>query len=106
MDYHLRTYGLVRFRDRIYVSDDSELKKLILREFNVNPYSGNSWYQNMLMTVKKFYYWMNLKKEVAKFVARCLDCHKVKAECKHPGGLLQPILILEWNGRSFPWNSL
>ena len=50
----------------------------------------------MLTTVKMFYYWMNLKKEVAEFVARCLDCQQVKVECKHPSGLLQLIMILEW----------
>lgn len=36
-DYRLTTNGMVRFRDKIYVSNWSELKKLILREFNVNP---------------------------------------------------------------------
>ena len=46
--------------------------------------------------MKKFYYWPNLKKEVAKFVSRCFDCQQIKAECKHLGGLLQPILIPEW----------
>ncbi len=44
VDYHLTPYGLVRFRDRIFVSDDSELKKLILREFHAKPYSGYPGY--------------------------------------------------------------
>lgn len=39
MDYCLTVDGLVRFRDRIYVSDRSELKKVIFREFHVKPYS-------------------------------------------------------------------
>ena len=42
VDYCLTTYGLVRFRDRIYVPNNSELKKLILREFHAKPYSGHS----------------------------------------------------------------
>ena len=46
--------------------------------------------------MKKFYYWLNLKRDVAKFVARCFDCQGVKAECKHPRGMLQPIMIPEW----------
>ena len=29
-------------------------------------------------------------------MARYLDYQQVKRECKHPGGLLQLILILEW----------
>jgi len=34
-----------------------------------------------------------MKKYVAKFVARCLDCQQVKVECKHLGGFLQLIAI-------------
>ena len=74
MDYHLTTNGLVRFRDMICASNDSELKKLILREFHVKLYSSHPGYHKTLTTVNKFYYWSNLKKEVAKFVARFLDC--------------------------------
>jgi len=37
VDYCLRVYGLVRFRDRIYVPDSSELKKVILRKFHEKP---------------------------------------------------------------------
>jgi len=46
--------------------------------------------------VKKFYYWSNLKKDMAEFFVVCLDCQRVKAKCKHAGVLLQLILILEW----------
>lgn len=95
MEYHLTMDGLVRFMDMIYVSDDSELKKLILRELHVKPYLGHPRYRKTLIAVKKFYYWPNLKKEVEGFVARCLDCQEVKVECKHPTSLSQPILIPE-----------
>lgn len=70
--------GLVKFRYMIYVSDDSGIKKLILREFHVNPYLGYRRYQKMLTIMKKLYYWLNLKKEVAEFVARSLDWKQVK----------------------------
>jgi len=70
------------------VSNCSELKNLILKEFHVKPYSGHPGYQKKLTVVKKFYYWSNLKKEFTEFVARCLDCQQVKVECKHLGGLL------------------
>lgn len=38
-DYHLTTYGLVRFRVKIYFPYDNGLVNFILREFHVNPYS-------------------------------------------------------------------
>jgi len=44
VDYCLTTYGLVKFRDRIYVSDHNELKEVILREFHAKPYSSHPGY--------------------------------------------------------------
>jgi len=44
VDYCLTTDRLVRFRYRIYVSDSSELKKVILKDFHVKPYSGHPRY--------------------------------------------------------------
>lgn len=63
----------MRFKDKIYVSDYSELKNLILREFHIKPYSGRLEYKNTFTMMKKFYYCLNLKKEVVEFVPRCLD---------------------------------
>ena len=96
MDYCLTIDELVRFRDIIYVPVSSELKKVILRKFHAKPYSSHLAYQKTLTAVNKFYYWLNLKKDVANFVASYFNCQCVKAECKHPGGLLQLIAILEW----------
>ena len=56
VDYFLTTDGLVRFKDKIYVPDSSELKKVILREFHVKPYLGHPRYPKTLTTVKIFYY--------------------------------------------------
>lgn len=58
---------MVGFKNKIYVSDNGELKKLILREFHVKSYSDHLGYQKTLIAVNKFYHCSNLKKEVAKF---------------------------------------
>jgi len=44
VDYHVTMDGLVRFRDMIYVLDNSDLKKLTLKEFHAKSYSGHSGY--------------------------------------------------------------
>jgi len=44
MDCCLTAGGLVRFQDRIYLLDNSELKKVILREFHAKAYSGHPGY--------------------------------------------------------------
>ena len=37
-----------------------------------------------------------MKKEVADFIAKCLECQKVKDEHRHLDGLLQPLPIPKW----------
>ena len=37
-----------------------------------------------------------MKKDVVKYVAKCLTCQQVKAEHQKPGGLLQPLEIPKW----------
>ena len=52
MDYCLTPDGFVKFRNRIYVSDKHELKKVTLREFHVKPYLGHPGYQKKLTTMR------------------------------------------------------
>ncbi|KAK6139751.1 hypothetical protein DH2020_026511 [Rehmannia glutinosa] len=44
----------------------------------------------MYKDLKRSYWWVNMKNQVAEFVARCLTCQRVKAEHQRPTGLLQP----------------
>ena len=37
-----------------------------------------------------------MKKEVAEYLARYIECQQVKAKHQHLVGLLQPLPILEW----------
>ena len=49
----------------------------------------------MYRTLKDNYWWSGMKKDIAEFVARCLDCQQVKAEHQHPVGTLQSLPIPE-----------
>jgi len=73
LNYHRIADELVKFRERIYMSDDSDLKKVIFGEFHVKLNSSHPGYQKTLTKVKRPYYWHNLKIDVAEFVARCFD---------------------------------
>lgn len=37
-----------------------------------------------------------MKKDVAGYLAQCLECQQIKAEHQHPASLLQQLPILEW----------
>jgi hypothetical protein len=69
------------------------LKNLILREIHNVPYAGHPGYHKTIAAVKSQYYCPGMKKEVADFIAKFLECQNVKAEHRHPTGLLQPLTI-------------
>jgi hypothetical protein len=59
-------------------------------------YVGHPGYQKTVAGVKSHYFWLGMKREIVEYIARCMECQKVKAEHRHPTGLLQPLPIHEW----------
>src|SRR6266487_2394414 len=53
---------------------------------------GTKMYEDM----KKVYWWVNMKSDIAQYVQSCLVCQQVKAEHQKPGGLLRPLEIPQW----------
>jgi len=47
----------------------------------------------MYQDLKEFYWWPNMKGEVADYAMKCGIYRRVKVEHKKPAGLLQPLLI-------------
>ena len=41
-------------------------------------------------------YWLGMKKDVAGYLAQCLECEQIKVENQHPAELLQPLPIPKW----------
>jgi hypothetical protein len=69
---------------------------MIFREMHNVPYYGNPDYHKTIESVSSQYYWPGMNKEVVDFIAKCLECQKVKTEHRNPVGFLHPLLIPEW----------
>ena len=52
------------------------------------PYARHPGYQKTIAAFKNQYYWPSMKKEVVDFIAKCLECQKVKDENRHPTSLI------------------
>ncbi|WRX18083.1 Integrase zinc-binding domain - like 10 [Theobroma cacao] len=50
----------------------------------------------MYRTIKENYWWPGIKRDVAKFIAKCIVCQQVKVEHQRPAGTLQSLPVLEW----------
>ena len=88
--------GLLLFRGSVYVPELGDLRNLVMFEGHKAPYLAHPSVKKMHADLKKHYYWLGMKRDIANFVARCLECQRVKAEHQHPAGLLQPHSIPEW----------
>jgi hypothetical protein len=71
--YTLRTDGLLLHKNRVYVPNVRELKLTILKVMHNVTYAGHPGYQKTVAAVKSHYFWPGLKKEIAEYIARCME---------------------------------
>ncbi|KAM2950710.1 hypothetical protein COP2_000294 [Malus domestica] len=77
----------------MYVLNNSKLKKEILDEAHISAYAMHPRGTKMYHTIRPFYYWPGMKREIAEYVSRSVICQQVKAERKKPFGLMQPLPV-------------
>jgi hypothetical protein len=94
--YHMLEEGLLTYRNKLYIPNCDNLKRFIMDELHKRPYIGHPGYHKMITTTRKQFYWPGLKKYIANYLAKCLECQQVKAEQRHPTGFLQPLPIPKW----------
>jgi hypothetical protein len=80
--------GLLRFKNRIYIPDYVELKLIVLDKVHKRPYSSHLGYQKMVTTLRKLFYWLNIKGETMEYLSKCKDFQQLKVENEHLVGLL------------------
>ena len=85
--------GTIRFKGRIFVPEATDLRERLLIEAHETPYSVHLGTTKMYQDLKKGYWWPGMKKDIVKFVKKCLTCQLVKAEHQRPVGTLQPLEI-------------
>ena len=84
----------IRFHNRLFVP--LSLREDVLKESHQSQFTVHPGGTKMFHDVARNFWWNGMKKDIAAFVSRCLTCQQVKAEHKHPGGLLQPLPVPEW----------
>jgi hypothetical protein len=73
-DYQMMEGGLLTYRSRMYIPYCDDLNRFILDELHKRPYTGHPGYQKMITTTRKQFYWPGLKKYVAEYLAKCIEC--------------------------------
>ena len=97
IEFIVNENGVLYYKDRVCVPDDDELRNAILEEAHSGSFAIHPGRTKMYKDLKMSFWWSRMKRDVSKFVTKCLVCQRVKAEHQVPSGLLQPIRIPEWN---------
>ncbi|XP_070057332.1 uncharacterized protein [Nicotiana tomentosiformis] len=74
-------------------SNDGTLRERIMTEAHNSKYSVHPGCKQMYHDLNEVYWWIDMKRDVAEFVARCPNYQQVKAEYQRSGGLAQNIEI-------------
>ena len=88
--------GSIRYKGGVVVSQSTNLREEILREFHCSRFAVHPGGTKMYHDLRRQYYWRGMKRHVGDFFRWCLTCQKVKAEHQRPAGLLQPLEKAEW----------
>nr|GEV74335.1 putative reverse transcriptase domain-containing protein [Tanacetum cinerariifolium] len=83
-----RADGTLCFTGRSWLPCYGNLRTVIMHESHKSKYSIHSGSNKMYQDMKKLYWWLNMKADIATYVSKCLTYVTVKAEHKRPSGLL------------------
>ncbi|VFR01482.1 unnamed protein product [Cuscuta campestris] len=94
--------GVLYYKRRLYIGAASPLRAQFLLEFHSTPLSGHQGVERTFRRLADVFYWCNMRRDVRHFVAACTVCQVTKYSTQKPGGLLQPLPVLDrvWESAS------
>ena len=72
--------GVLYCHDRLCVPDVHDLRNEIMVEAHHSCYAIHTGSTKMYLNLRSFYWWNNMKNDIAIVVSRCLVCQQVKVE--------------------------
>ncbi|GJW88610.1 putative reverse transcriptase domain-containing protein [Tanacetum coccineum] len=94
--FEQRDDGEIYFFGRIWIPSVGGVRKLIMDEAHTSRYSVYPGADKMYYDLRDLYWWHGMKRDIAKYVSKCLTCSKIKSEHQKPSGFLKQPEIPEW----------
>ena len=82
-------------KGRVCVPNVDDLRKA-MEEAHYSTYTIHPDSTKMYQTIKENYWWSDMKRDIAKFLSKCVVCKQVKVEHQKLIETLQPLPIPEW----------
>lgn len=70
--------GILRFKNRFFISSYYVLKPSLLQELHATPVAGHARVKRTLVCLSTLFYWPHMRKDVELFVASYLLCQQIK----------------------------
>src|SRR3954471_9955669 len=94
--FSIDSKGTIFFGNRLVVPKNRELRKLILKEAHETPLSIHPSSTKIYRDLRQRFWWTRMKRDIARFVAECDVCRRIKVEHQRLAGTLQSLPIPEW----------
>nr|GFA10930.1 putative reverse transcriptase domain-containing protein [Tanacetum cinerariifolium] len=91
-----RADGTLCLHGKSWLPCYDDLRYVIMHESHKSKYYIHPGSKKMYQDMKKLYWWLNMKADIATYVSKYLTCAKVKAEHQRPSGLLVQPAIPVW----------
>ena len=74
--YQLKEDGILVHRDMMYITNCTDLKRMLMDDIHQKPYSCHPGYQKTMTTVRKQYSRPGMKKDIPEYISRCHKCQQ------------------------------
>ncbi|GKC15248.1 putative reverse transcriptase domain-containing protein [Tanacetum coccineum] len=88
--------GTLCLNSRNWLPCYGDIRTVIMHESHKSKYFIHPGSDKMYQDMKKLYWWLNMKADIATYVSKCLTCVKVKVEHQRSLGLLVQPKIPQW----------
>jgi hypothetical protein len=85
--------GLIRYKDRVWLGDNTEAHKAILLSLHDSGVGGHSGFLGTYQRIKALFAWPKMKEHIKQYVQQCTTCQQAKSEHVRIPGLLSPLPI-------------
>jgi hypothetical protein len=87
--------GVIWLKNHLVVPKDFELHHKIMDEAHCSRYSIHPGTNKMYQDMKRQFWWMRMKWEIAKYVVECDTCRRVKVDHLRTVKNFQPLSVPE-----------
>ena len=98
--------GVVRYKDRLVVPSNEELRRKILKEAHHSKLSIHPGSNKMYHDLCHLYWWSNMKQDITKSSRSATLVGELRQTTCVPQDICSPCPFLFGNGKIFPWTLL